>query len=218
MLSIVRTMRNLQKQLDRLDDALSKSFANLKRDFEAQAMSLERMNTKLIEQDRTNRQLVKIIARLQKQQDIASQPQLSKNEVSQETVRKHHHEAEGARNTEESCKRSFESINQPHGSQTVAGLTKLHMEILKHLMIIQTESGKRYISMRDLASELYPNKQYSIIKATLSEYIKKLHQDGFVEKIHKERLYLSYAEKSLQFADNQRLNKMRELISKPGVR
>ena len=85
-------------------------------------------------------------------------------------------------------------------------------------MVIQVESGRQNVNMRELATELYPHKTYSIIKATLSEYIKKLHQYGFVKKIHKGRLYLSYTEKALQFADDQRLNMMRELISKPGVR
>ena len=94
-------------------------------------------------------------------------------------------------------------------------LTPLHLQILKHLMILQLESGKRYVTMRELASELYPDKSYDTIKATISEYIKKLHQQGFVEKIRRGKLFLSYTENALKFADNQRLNRMRELISKP---
>ena len=72
--------------------------------------------------------------------------------------------------------------------------------------------------MRDLATELYPHKAYGIIKATLSEYIKRLHQEGYVEKMLSGRLYLSYTEKALQFADDQRLNRMKELISMPDKR
>jgi len=99
------------------------------------------------------------------------------------------------------------------------GLTPLHLQILKRLMIFQMEKGMRAVSMRDLAADIYPAKEYNVIKATLSEYVKKLHQKGFIEKFNMEKLYLSYTEKALQYADSQRLSRMKELISQPlGVR
>jgi hypothetical protein len=69
--------------------------------------------------------------------------------------------------------------------------------------------------MKELAAEVYPAKEYGKIKSTLSEYIKVLHQSGLVEKVQKEKLYLSYTEKALQYADEQRIIRMREIISTP---
>ena len=90
-----------------------------------------------------------------------------------------------------------------------------HFDILKRLMILQMESGKRTVSMRELAEELYPQKPYTSIKTTLSRYIKRLGQNGLIGKMQKGRLYLSYTEKALEFADRAWLNRMKELISMP---
>ena len=92
-------------------------------------------------------------------------------------------------------------------------LSPLHFHILKRLMILQMESKRRTISLRELAAELYPNKAYNSIKTTLSRYIDELHRNGLVEKIRRYRLYISYTEKALSYADSERLSRMKELIS-----
>jgi DUF438 domain-containing protein len=92
-------------------------------------------------------------------------------------------------------------------------LSPLHYDILKCLMILQMESKRRTISLRELAAELYPNKAYNTIKTTLSRYIDELHRNGLVEKIRRYRLYISYTEKALSYADNERLSRMKDLIS-----
>lgn len=92
-------------------------------------------------------------------------------------------------------------------------LSPLNLRILKHLMLLQVESGRRVISLRELAEELYPQKPYASIKTTMSRYIKRLEQKGLIKKTYNGRLYLSYTEKALEFADSERLNRMRELIS-----
>jgi hypothetical protein len=179
------------------DAALSASFSKLKRDLTAQAESIDCLKLGIAELQKQLSSLSKMLCKISGIR--------SPNQISAELLRK-------------------SPMTQPQQKANLCNtlnttdLSPLHVEMLKHLMILQTESGKRYVSMRDLASELYPHKQYSIIKATLSEYIKRLHQKGFVEKIHKGRLFLSYTEKALQFADDQRLKRMRELISKPDVR
>jgi len=185
--------RNLQKQLQQLDAAVRNSFSNLKRDLSNQAESLESLKSRLSKQEKVNRQLNRDIAVLQKQmKDTTGQHR----EVSRESDK-------------------VLGVHSVSRKQDIKRLTALHIQILKRLMILQMESGRRSISMRDLASELYPQKAYATIKATLSEYIKRLHQEGFVEKMNRGRLYLSYSDKALQFADDQRLNNMKQLISKP---
>jgi len=98
-------------------------------------------------------------------------------------------------------------------NQSSPGLTPLHLQILKHLMILQFESGRRHIGMRELATELYPQKEYRKIKTTLSRYVNDLNGNGLVEKFLKYRLYISYTEKALRYADSERISRMKELIS-----
>ena len=172
---------------------------------------MEQLKSRFAEQDKIDEQLSEDIAALKREHATPKDEMLC--DVSDG-------ERDAQMTTRGSTKHPQKSIQQESSQQApmAKGLTALHMEILKCLMVLQVESGRRNINMRELAAELYPHKTYSIIKATLSEYIKKLHQYGFVEKLHKGRLYLSYTEKALQFADDRRLNMMRELISKPGVR
>ena len=93
-------------------------------------------------------------------------------------------------------------------------LSPLNLRILKRLMLLQVESGRRIVSLRELAEELYPGKPYASIKTTLSRYIKRLWEKRLINKTYNGRLYLSYTEKALEYADNERLNRMRELISR----
>ena len=95
----------------------------------------------------------------------------------------------------------------------VSNLSPLHLQILKNLMVLQLESGRRNVSMKDLALELYPQKKYRSIKTTLSKYIDDLHGKGLIEKMRNYRLYISYTEKALRYADSERISRMKELIS-----
>jgi hypothetical protein len=144
-------------------------------------------------------------ARLKK--DLAKQT--AEIEALKTTIRKHEEliaEFQNRGNTKQNAR--------PMQNPT-AILSPLHYDILKRLMILQMESKRRTISLRELAAELYPNKAYDTIKATLSEYVARIHRQRLVEKIHAGKLYLSYTEKALQYADDHRLNLMRSLISIP---
>jgi hypothetical protein len=198
---VVPLVKRLQKRLGQMDLALQSSFSNLKRDFSNHASSLDAMNSKLMEQEKLIRQLMSEIALLQKQSNVDISP--SENTDSHD-VRK----VFGDRSVE-STERSVSVLRTPNS------LSSLHLEILKRIMLIQMETGKRCITMRELATEAYPTKEYSKIKSTLSEYIKTLDQSGLVEKVQKGKLYLSYTEKALQYADEQRISRMREIITTP---
>ena len=212
---IFAALRKMQKQMCQLDAALTTSFANLKSDLTKQTKSLESQNARLEKQEKHDRQLKRDITELKKQQaEIAEIKESLKNRIKGGTERRKKQANENQKVFGKLTVNSTQRSTCTHQKQS-AGLTPLHMEILKRLMILQTESGRRTISMKDLASELYPHKAYSTIKATLSEYIKRLHLEGFVEKAQKGRLYLSYTEKALQFADNQRLKRMKDLITRP---
>jgi len=79
----------------------------------------------------------------------------------------------------------------------------LHMEILRKIMLLQNSLQLRWISMNR-------------VKSTLSEYLAELHNTGLVEKRYKRRnrLFVSFTEKALEFAEVGMLAKMRSLISR----
>ena len=185
-----------QKQLQKLDSALRTSFANLKRDFLQQEKTIEDLSASIAKQDKVLKQLN---AKSAEQEDATK-----------------HLSAEIAALKRKPIKPKFHKTpDRKTSTQSSLALTPLHLHILKHLMILQLESGRRNVSMRELATELYPDKAYSSIKTTLSKYIKELDREGFIEKINTGRLFVSYTEKALQYADDARLNRMKDLISKP---
>jgi DNA-binding transcriptional regulator YhcF (GntR family) len=197
--SIFRHIRSLHQKLAHLDTALKTAFSKIKQDM----TELQRRQ-----------------AELEQRLDMASIKEVLSEEIRREILgmQRRQNRVEPKQEQEVSSEPSVKVTDRSvtsQGTPNTTGFTSLHLELLKRLMVLQMESGKRYLSMRDLASELYPHKTYAIIKATLSEYLKRLHQEGFVEKMHMDRLYISYTEKALQFADNERLNRMKELISKP---
>lgn len=170
------------------------------------------------------------IAELQRQQreleqglDIASIKKSLKEEILRELMPINEQRGIPPTEKEETSHRSVNrSASSPNRSVTVrrtirsTELTPLQIEVLKRLMVLQLESNRRGLSMRELAFELYPDKAYTQIKSTLSEAVTQLHQATLIEKMRMGRLvFVSYTEKALQYADEARLNRMKDLISKP---
>lgn len=201
MLSPFPLMQRIQKRLQQMDFALKSSFTNIKKDISSHEGSLASINTKLTEQEKLIQQLIAEMDLVQKKNRASILP-------SEDTTSHNNQRVFGERSVE-STERS-ETVRRTPNS-----LSALHLEILKRIMLLQMETGKRCITMKELAAEIYPTKEYSKIKSTMSEYIKSLHQSGLVEKVQKEKLYLSYTEKALQYADEQRISRMKEIISTP---
>jgi hypothetical protein len=192
----MKLLTDIQKQLQRMDKALISSFANLKHDISSHRKSLELLNSRIAEQDKLLDQLINEMSVLKEQK------QTLKTESQQQTEQVVFGE------------RSVSSVKCSEGVlRTPNSLTPLHLELLRKLMLLQVENGSRGITMRELAVEVYPDREYASIKSTLSEYIKELHQAELVEKIQNKRLYISFTEKALGYADQQRINRMKELIS-----
>lgn len=205
MLPMNGSMEKLQRQLQQMDAAVKISFSNLKRDFLKQEKTIEELKTKISIQDKALKQL---------SAKSAEQETAIKLHTAEITDLKSAKSQVFGKRSVKSTERSVSVRRTPN-----TGLTSLHIEMLKRLMLLQMENSKRGISMRELAAEVYPSRPYPKIKSTLSEYVKKLHQSGLIEKYMSGRLFLSFTEKALEYADEQRLNKMRDLISKPfGVR
>ena len=90
-----------------------------------------------------------------------------------------------------------EEIDNTKQDENVTNLTNLQKSILANLSILRNESSKEWISMKDLAQELYPNKKYSKIKSLLSAYTDLLVDLKLVKKEKKgKETYLSLTNKS----------------------
>ena len=172
-LSIFRQSLNLHQKLEHLDTALKTAFSKIKGDITALQQQQARLEQRLNINSIKHSLKEEILHELKQTTEQGVMPDEEKEGISQRSVKLTEH------------------LATHRGTSNTAGLAPLHLELLKRLMLLQMESGKRYLSMRDLTTELYPHKEYATIKATLSEYIKRLHEEGFVEKRHQGRLYQS---------------------------
>lgn len=205
----------IKKELERMNPNLKISFSRIKHDIGNLSDWVCYLNTRFTEQEKLNKRFGKAIAALQRtQSDIDALKRSLKKEIMQEISKQlQRQEKKGAMFGKRSVKDTERSVSVHRTPNTK--LTPLHIEMLKRLMALQMENNARGVSMRQLASELYPDKEYHKIKSTLSEYLKKLYHAGLIEKIRRGRLYLSYTKKALEYADKARLKRMEELISRP---
>ncbi len=61
-------------------------------------------------------------------------------------------------------------------------LTETERKICWKLSLLQREAPGQWLPLKYLASELYPEKEYSKIRSTLSQFIANLEQLGFVKR------------------------------------
>ena len=193
--------KSVRKRIGELDRMLARSFAKIRNDMSSLVATVEKLTEKVNKQ---NDQLESFAERINR---------LEKLTVSGEAMAK---EAETATpdvksRSVESTERSVSVRRTPNNN----GLTNLHFELLKRLMILQVESGKRGITLRELATDMYPEKPYSQVKSTLSEYVKRLHEVDLVSKVRRGKLLVSYTHHALQFAESHRINRMKQLIAVP---
>ncbi|MBS3107939.1 hypothetical protein J4468_03410 [Candidatus Woesearchaeota archaeon] len=88
----------------------------------------------------------------------------------------------------------------------VSDFTNLQKSILVTLFILTKEADTLWLGMKELAQEIYPNKEYSSIRSMISTYTDYLHDSGFIKKRRKGRdTYLSLTEKGLIFMDREKI-------------
>lgn len=64
-------------------------------------------------------------------------------------------------------------------------LTETQAVFLLRLAALLKESGQEWIPIKNLASELYPSKDYAAVRSTVSEYLTLLEELGFTKKKRK---------------------------------
>jgi len=133
-----------------MDFALKSSFTNIRQDISRHEELLASMKSRLAEQDALIKQLTDKVALLKKKDSEIAAPVP---------------EMDNPNDKEAFVRRSFSVNERSLGvRQSPDRLSEQNLQILRKIMLIQIEGNKRCISMRELASEVYPTKEYARIK------------------------------------------------------
>jgi len=88
-------------------------------------------------------------------------------------------------------------------------LTPVQEEMLKRLAALNRENPNSLISAKDLASELYPESEYSKVRPMISNYLDILEELNLLKKIRKRRqVYIELTEKGKSLVHPFPLNKI----------
>lgn len=94
-------------------------------------------------------------------------------------------------------------------------LTTVQQSLFKSLAVLQVESSQKWVAMKNLAEELYPNKPYDSVRSMISDYIHLLVDMGLVKKSRKRRqVYLSLSKTGTKFFDKTKQKKIIQILEK----
>lgn len=163
--------RDLSSRIDRvetLEKSVQSSFLNLRKDMEQVSKLLHHFRGVDVKHAK---QIAIILRRLDKAEyslnhvGKASGKQLAENEEEEA--------AEEASSDEEFDDTLWES------------LTETQQKLCWKLAALQKEMPGQWISLKYLAQELYPDKEYGLVRSTLSQFVSALEEMGFVKRKRK---------------------------------
>lgn len=164
------------KKIDKLHSSVSDSFKNLKRDMDSINSWMNNFNDS--HEDHSNRlatiekQLSHIIKKIEHHEQA-----INSHAVSIESLNPEFDESEEIEEAPEPIKIQT-SMDPKH---MVGGLTDTQKLMFIRLLSLQREFGG-WVPLKSLAEELYPNKDYSDVRSTISEYLTLLSEWGVVAK------------------------------------
>lgn len=92
---------------------------------------------------------------------------------------------------------NLEEIKASPSEINLLDLTNLQKSILLRLKLLSKETDQEWIAMKFLAQDLYPNKDYNVIKSMVSSYTDTLLQLNLLQKKRKGReIHLALTEKT----------------------
>ena len=108
-----------------------------------------------------------------------------------------HHTMELPRGTER--KEKFPTTNKEATLHVIENLTDTQKSILMTLAQLSKEIHSGWISLKDLATDIYPNKRYNDVRTMMSEYTDRLLECGLLDKKRKGReVMVALTEKTKQ--------------------
>ncbi len=112
----------------------------------------------------------------------------------------------------ENQEEEFEDTEE--GVSKIYQLTDKQQKIFNELVVMQTESGSKWIPLKELAEHVYPRKEYKGVRSTISEYTSVLEEQGLIEKkSNRKRSYVRVNKKGLNYISKERAKKLAKLIA-----
>ncbi len=100
---------------------------------------------------------------------------------------------------EEEVKEILEQAPTPQYLKLLDDLTETQRSMFYRLSILLKEADQEWMTMKALATDLYPNKQYDQVRSTTSEYVNVLMEAGLLEKRRRgKQTYIGITEKGRQ--------------------
>lgn len=99
-----------------------------------------------------------------------------------------------------------DNFEQDSSINPLEHFTDTQKAIFSRLGVIQKEGSQSWIPLKQIAQEIYPDKQYDDVRSTISEYMGLLSDAGLVKRVRKgKQTFVSISEKGSKFfVDNRK--------------
>lgn len=166
---------NPHNRIDKLNTSVKSSFNNLRKDMEHVSKLLHHYDGSLANHDKQFEMLAKRMMALEEM--IMELKQAAPENIQEELEE-----------TEEEYEEEQEApIKQgpPIEDSLWETLTETQQRLCWKLSALQKEMPDQWISLKYLAQELYPDKDYNVVRSTLSQFIAGLEELGVVKRKRK---------------------------------
>lgn len=170
------------KKIDKLHNSVADSFKNLKRDMDSINSWLNNFKDSEEMQNQKLENIEKHLSHILKKIEHHEQA-INSHAVSIESLNPGNPEFDEAEELEEAPEpiEISKIIGKVDPRHMVAGLTDTQKLMFIRILSLQCEFGG-WVPLKSLAEELYPDKQYSDVRSTISEYLTLLSEWGVVTK------------------------------------
>ncbi len=160
-----------QESIDRLNTNLRHSFLKIKDDIKTIKAWIEYFESQHKEHKTKFKQ---VESRLVQMDEFVSyvmlSPQKQEKLTQQEAV------------LQEEVKEILEQAPTPQYLKLLEDLTETQKTMFYRLALLLKEAGQEWVTIKTLATDLYPNKPYDQVRSTASEYANVLIESGLLEK------------------------------------
>ena len=181
--------KSLHKKIKAIEGGLHYSFSKIKEDFLSTHAKIDRHH------EHTSKRLDKIHIRLEQLERLFSSMQRREASVDQDI--------------------SEYAIIPSQNPNLLYSLTEVQQRLFMELIALHLETGSEWISLKVLAKQLYPDKDYERVRSTLSEYTSILMEHGLLQKkIQRKKAYIQATKLGLVYLDKNRATKLSQIIKK----
>lgn len=112
----------------------------------------------------------------------------------------------------EQTKQKTKKIQKQHTHLTT--LTEAQRKLYGEIIGLHLESGSEWISLTDLAKQVYPGREYNKIRSTLSEFTSILEESGLLnKKIQRKKAFVKATDKGTLYLDQGRGKKLKKIVN-----